>query len=119
MAGVTSDFLIIGGGVIGMNMALQAKPRCADTDVVLVEKESDCGEHTSDCNSGVLHAGFYYSADSLKAQLTDVRLDKEAQPDKRSYLVDFGLYNKLAAGPSAAINVKGAAFRISPIGWSS
>ena len=75
MAGVTSDFLIIGGGVIGMNMALQAKRRCADTDVVLVENESDCGEHASGCNSGVLHAGFYYSADSLKAHLSEVCLD--------------------------------------------
>jgi hypothetical protein len=86
---------------------------------VLVEKESDCGEHASGCNSGVLRAGFYYSADSLKAQLTEVCLHKEAQPDKRAYLMDFGLYKKVGARPSATINAKGAAFRISPIDWSS
>ena len=66
----TTDFLIIGGGVIGVNLALQAKRKHPDAEVMLVEKESDCGEHASGRNSGVLHAGFYYTADSLKARLT-------------------------------------------------
>ena len=38
--------------------------------MTLIEKEADCGEHASGRNSGVLHAGFYYTADSLKARLT-------------------------------------------------
>jgi L-2-hydroxyglutarate oxidase LhgO len=38
--------------------------------VTLLEKELSCGLHASGRNSGVLHAGFYYSPDSLKAQLT-------------------------------------------------
>ncbi len=67
---VTSDFLVIGGGVIGINLALEAKRRFPDAQVILIEKESHCGEHASGRNSGVLHAGFYYSADSLKARLT-------------------------------------------------
>ncbi|MEA3276084.1 MAG: L-2-hydroxyglutarate oxidase [Pseudomonadota bacterium] len=66
----TSDFLIIGGGVIGINLALQAKRRYPDASVTLIEKESSCGTHASGRNSGVLHAGFYYTADSLKARLT-------------------------------------------------
>lgn len=70
MSKLTSDFLIIGGGVIGMNLALQASRRFPDSRVILIEKESDCGVHASGRNSGVLHAGFYYSADSLKARLT-------------------------------------------------
>jgi L-2-hydroxyglutarate oxidase LhgO len=70
MAKITSDFLIIGGGVIGVNLALQATRRFPDSRVTLIEKESDCGVHASGRNSGVLHAGFYYSADSLKARLT-------------------------------------------------
>ena len=36
----------------------------------LIEKEPDCGLHASGRNSGVLHAGFYYSPDSVKAQFT-------------------------------------------------
>ena len=64
------DFLVIGGGVIGVNLALQAKRRYQDAKVTLIEKEPACGEHASGRNSGVLHAGFYYTADSLKARLT-------------------------------------------------
>ncbi len=66
----TTDFLIIGGGVIGINLVLQAKRRFPDSSVTLLEKEKDCGEHASGRNSGVLHAGFYYTADSLKAKFT-------------------------------------------------
>lgn len=36
----------------------------------LLEKDADCGLHASGRNSGVLHAGFYYSPDSLKAHFT-------------------------------------------------
>lgn len=66
----TSDFLVIGGGIIGLNLALEAKRRFPDAQVTLVEKETDFGEHASGRNSGVLHAGFYYTANSLKARLT-------------------------------------------------
>jgi L-2-hydroxyglutarate oxidase LhgO len=38
--------------------------------VTLIEKEASCGLHASGRNSGVLHAGFYYSPDSLKAKFT-------------------------------------------------
>ena len=64
------DFLVIGGGIIGLNLALQAKARHPGANVVLIEKEDACGTHASGRNSGVLHAGFYYTADSLKARFT-------------------------------------------------
>jgi L-2-hydroxyglutarate oxidase LhgO len=66
----TSDFLVIGGGVIGINVARQIKHRFADAKVTLIEKEPRCGLHASGRNSGVLHAGFYYTSDSLKAKFT-------------------------------------------------
>lgn len=70
MSRSTADFLVIGGGVIGINLALRAKRNCPDSHVVLVDKEPACGLHASGRNSGVLHAGFYYTADSLKSRFT-------------------------------------------------
>jgi L-2-hydroxyglutarate oxidase len=64
------DFLVIGGGVIGLSIARELKARHADARIMLIEKESACGAHASGRNSGVLHAGFYYSPDSLKAKFT-------------------------------------------------
>ena len=66
----TSDFLIVGGGVIGVCLALEARRRYPESRVTILEKEKDCGLHASGRNSGVLHAGFYYTADSLKARFT-------------------------------------------------
>ena len=63
------DFLILGGGIVGLTLALEIKRRHADARVMLLEKEPSCGLHASGRNSGVLHAGFYYAADSLKARL--------------------------------------------------
>ena len=65
-----SDFLVIGGGVIGLNIARRLRKAFPGTSVRLLEKEADCGLHASGRNSGVLHAGFYYSTDSLKAKFT-------------------------------------------------
>lgn len=65
-----SDFLVIGGGIIGLNIARGLRRKFPDASVHLLEKETECGFHASGRNSGVLHAGFYYSPDSLKARFT-------------------------------------------------
>ena len=64
------DFLVIGGGVIGISIARELKSRNPNSGVCILEKEHQCGLHASSRNSGVLHAGFYYTADSLKARFT-------------------------------------------------
>jgi L-2-hydroxyglutarate oxidase LhgO len=66
----TADFLVIGGGVVGLSIARELKRRFGNAKVTLVEKEPECGLHASGRNSGVIHAGFYYTADSLKAKFT-------------------------------------------------
>jgi L-2-hydroxyglutarate oxidase len=66
----STDFLILGGGIIGLSIARELKHRFADAEITLLEKEAACGLHASGRNSGVIHAGFYYSANSLKAKLT-------------------------------------------------
>ena len=86
MVAITSDFLIVGGGVIGLNLALQARSHNPDARITLIEKEDVCGEHASGRNSGVLHAGFYYTADSLKARLT-----REGNRRLTEYCMERGL----------------------------
>jgi len=66
----TVDYLIIGGGIIGLNIAITLKKREPKASVLLIEKEASPAMHSSGRNSGVLHAGFYYTADSLKARFT-------------------------------------------------
>jgi L-2-hydroxyglutarate oxidase LhgO len=63
-----TDVLVIGGGIVGVTVALAVKRRWPKRSVTLIEKEPGVGRHASGRNSGVIHAGFYYSADSLKAR---------------------------------------------------
>jgi L-2-hydroxyglutarate oxidase LhgO len=64
----TYDYLIIGAGIIGMSLAYELKKKYPKQSIAILEKEKQAGQHASGRNSGVLHAGFYYSSDSLKAR---------------------------------------------------
>ena len=64
------DYLIIGAGIIGLAIARELRSRFPQAEIIVIEKEPDVAYHGSGRNSGVLHAGFYYSADSLKAKFT-------------------------------------------------
>ncbi|CAN5641363.1 L-2-hydroxyglutarate oxidase [soil metagenome] len=68
--GKAVDFLVVGGGIVGISCAAALKRKHPDATVRLIEKEATLGSHASGRNSGVLHAGFYYSASSLKAQFS-------------------------------------------------
>ena len=59
------QFSVVGSGIIGIMTALEIKRRCTG-DVVLFERESIFGEHSSGRNSGVIHSGIYYRNNSLK-----------------------------------------------------
>lgn len=67
---MTTDFLIIGGGIIGLSLSRALRRAYPDAGITVIEKEPVFGRHGSGRNSGVLHAGFYYTADSLKARFT-------------------------------------------------
>jgi L-2-hydroxyglutarate oxidase len=64
------DVTIVGGGIVGLGIGVALLRKKPTLRVVVLESESKLAEHGSGRNSGVLHAGFYYSPDSLKAQLT-------------------------------------------------
>lgn len=63
-----ADFLIIGGGIIGVAVAGELARRHPGARITLIDKEESLGRHASGRNSGVLHAGFYYTENSLKAR---------------------------------------------------
>lgn len=65
----THDIVIIGGGCVGCATA-RAVAQESNLDIAVVEKEHHLAMHQSGRNSGVLHPGFNYEPDSLKAQFS-------------------------------------------------
>ena len=63
------DLAVVGGGLIGLAVARELIGRLPTASVCLLERERELGAHQSAHNSGVLHAGVYYSEGSLKARL--------------------------------------------------
>jgi len=66
----SADLVVIGGGVVGLALADAWLARYPGESVIVFDKEKHFAAHASGRNSGVLHAGFYYAPDSLKARLT-------------------------------------------------
>ncbi|NOU60745.1 L-2-hydroxyglutarate oxidase [Marinifilum caeruleilacunae] len=62
------DYIIIGAGIIGLSIAKELGEKFPKCSIAILEKEDDVAKHASGLNSGVLHAGFYYTSDSLKAR---------------------------------------------------
>lgn len=62
------DFVIIGGGIVGMSTAMQLADRYPGARMLVLEKESGPAQHQTGHNSGVIHAGVYYTPGSLKAK---------------------------------------------------
>jgi len=62
------DFVLIGGGILGLATALELQRRFPGKRVLVLEKESAPARHQTGHNSGVIHAGVYYRPGSLKAR---------------------------------------------------
>lgn len=61
------DFIIVGGGIVGLSTAYHLKKHNSEFKVVVLEKESKIATHQTSHNSGVIHSGIYYKPGSLKA----------------------------------------------------
>lgn len=68
MARERCDIAIIGAGVMGLATGIALLQNKPSLKIVIADKENEIAKHASGRNSGVLHAGFYYSPDSLKAR---------------------------------------------------
>ena len=61
--------VVVGGGILGLATARLLCTSLTDAEVVVVEKEDALARHQTGHNSGVAHAGLYYTPGSLKARL--------------------------------------------------
>jgi len=66
--GVLFDYVVLGGGIVGVSTALSLKTKYPEKRVLLLEKENSFAQHQTGHNSGVIHAGVYYEPGSLKAE---------------------------------------------------
>ena len=62
------DFIIIGGGIVGLATGLKIKHKTPAAKVLVIEKEQNIAAHQTGNNSGVIHSGLYYKTGSLKAR---------------------------------------------------
>jgi L-2-hydroxyglutarate oxidase LhgO len=94
------QFLIVGAGITGLAIARELIQRGVG-DIVILEKERALGQHASGRNSGVLHAGMYYTPDTLKAKycVDGNRMMKEFCRQKNLTLHETGKVI-LATGPA-------------------
>ena len=63
------DLAVVGAGIVGLAVARELLIRRPGLSVRVLEKEREVGMHQTGRNSGVIHAGIYYAAGSLKARL--------------------------------------------------
>jgi L-2-hydroxyglutarate oxidase len=63
------DYVVIGGGIVGLSTAWQLRQRQPGKSIVVLEKETTLAVHQTGHNSGVIHAGIYYEPGSLMASL--------------------------------------------------
>src|SRR6266705_4267759 len=69
MADSRYNVIIIGGGIVGLGVALEITRRFPRLRLLVLEKEDRVARHQSGHNSGVIHSGLYYKPGSLKARL--------------------------------------------------
>ena len=62
------DFIIIGGGIVGLATSWRLKQNHPELKIAILEKEKAVAAHQTGHNSGVIHSGIYYKPGSLKAK---------------------------------------------------
>jgi L-2-hydroxyglutarate oxidase len=63
------EYVIIGGGIIGLATAMAVGKKYPGARILVVDKEQNIAQHQTGRNSGVIHSGIYYKPGSLKAKL--------------------------------------------------
>jgi len=69
MSATVFDVVIVGAGIVGLSTAQELLRRNSALKIAILEKEARTGVHASGRNSGVMHCGIFYGADTLKAKV--------------------------------------------------
>ena len=80
------DFIVIGGGIIGLATVRQLQRQFSDASIAVLEKEQRLATHQTGHNSGVIHAGVYYAPGSLKA-----RFCREGNRETKEFCREHGI----------------------------
>lgn len=62
------NFIIVGGGVVGLATAYKLQLKFPHKTIAILEKEKEVAAHQTGRNSGVIHSGIYYKPGSYKAK---------------------------------------------------
>lgn len=88
------DFIIVGGGIVGLATAYKLQIKFPDKTVAVLEKENTIGKHQTGRNSGVIHSGIYYTPNSFKAK--NCKNGREQLVDfAKKYHIDHETYGKV------------------------
>ena len=80
------DVVIVGGGIVGLATARHVQALHPGARVAVIEKEGAVALHQSGRNSGVIHAGVYYTPGSHKANFC-----RDGKVATRAYCDEHGL----------------------------
>jgi L-2-hydroxyglutarate oxidase len=97
------DIAVIGGGIIGLSVAMQASERFPGLRVLILEKENSIARHQTGHNSGVIHSGVYYKPGSLKA-----RLCVEGAREMVEFCQKYGIAHEVCGKVIVAVNAEEA-----------
>lgn len=81
------DVAVVGAGIVGLATARELLRRRPGLRVMVIDKESTVAAHQTGHNSGVLHAGLYYTPGSLKA-----RLCRSGKAELEEYAEEHGIH---------------------------
>jgi len=81
------DFVIVGGGIIGLSIAYKLAIKKPNSSILVLEKEKKLASHQTGNNSGVIHSGIYYKPKSLKLKNC---------VNGRKQLIDFAINNNIS-----------------------
>jgi L-2-hydroxyglutarate oxidase len=86
----TFDFVIVGGGIVGLSVGWALQKRNPNWTICIAEKENEWATHQTGRNSGVIHSGIYYKPGTLKA-----RLCSEGNRRLAEFCVEHGIRHEI------------------------